>query len=89
MLRNIPNSSSFSSMVKNEGCSNKKAASPIPSGASITEETEREKAKTNVLLVWSNCSIKLSIKLIMFWRAALLTSSLSSSSPSFKIHNQE
>jgi len=42
MLRKIPNSSSFSRVTKNEGCSNKKIESPIARGASTMEEIERE-----------------------------------------------
>lgn len=78
MIRKIPNSSSFSNMTKNEGCRSKNIDSPIVRGAKIMEETEREKAITEVLLAWSNWSIKLSIKLMMIFRFALFTFSLSS-----------
>jgi hypothetical protein len=78
MIRKIPNSSSFLKVTKNEGCSNKKIESPTVRGAKIMDETEGEKARTKVLLVWSSWSIKLSIKLMIFWRFALSTSSLTS-----------
>ena len=50
MPRKIPNSSSFSSATKNEGCNNKKIESPTARGASIIEEMERVNATTKVLL---------------------------------------
>ena len=40
-LRKIPNSSSFSRVIKNEGCNNKKIESPTAIGDSIIEEMER------------------------------------------------
>jgi hypothetical protein len=78
MIRKIPNSSSFSSVTKNEGCSSKKIESPTARGPKIMDGTEREKARTKILLVWINWSIKLSIKLMIFWRFALFTSPVSS-----------
>ena len=78
MIRKIPNSSSFSNVTKNEGCSSKNIDSPTARGAKIMEETEREKAISKVLLAWSNWSIKLSIKLMIFCRFELFIFSLSS-----------
>jgi hypothetical protein len=40
MMRKIPNSSSFSNVTKNEGCSCKNIDSPTARGAKIMEETK-------------------------------------------------
>jgi hypothetical protein len=55
MIRKISNSSSFSNVIKNEGCSSKNIHSPTARGAKIMGETERQKAITKVLLA---CEVK-------------------------------
>ena len=67
MLNTSPNSFSISSIAKKEGCNIKYTESPIARGAKIKAEIE---TPSRVFLILVICSIKPSIRLSMFSRAA-------------------
>ncbi len=69
MLNTSPNSFSISKIAKNEGCNIKYDESPIASGAKSKAEIE---TPSSIFLMLVICSMKLSIKLRIFSRAAAL-----------------